>query len=114
VVLSELYVAFQRVLQLLLLLFRSTEFKELEITGHRIRGRAAQHRARPHVELGAVQWARHRRAVERAFRQWTLPVCAQRLGRAETSLHVEHRALTDQQHRSRRHFADTEFVLPER
>jgi len=37
VVLSELYVAFQRVLQLLLLLFRSTEFKELEITGHRNR-----------------------------------------------------------------------------
>jgi putative transposase len=31
VVLSALYVAFQRVLQLILLLFRSTDFKELEI-----------------------------------------------------------------------------------
>lgn len=30
-ILSVLYVSFQRVLQLLLLLFRSTEFKELEM-----------------------------------------------------------------------------------
>jgi hypothetical protein len=31
VVLSILYIAFQRVLQLVFLLFRSTEFRELEI-----------------------------------------------------------------------------------
>jgi hypothetical protein len=38
VILSILYVAFQRVLQLLFVLFRSTEFKELEIVvlGHEL------------------------------------------------------------------------------
>src|SRR6185503_47368 len=42
----------------------------------RILGRTPQYRSRPHVELSSVQWARHRRAVERALRQWSLPVRA--------------------------------------
>src|SRR5262245_11917185 len=97
---------------------RNLDAPNFTIDGHavgleRILGRAPQHRARPHVELGAVQGARHRRAVERAFRQWTLPVRTHRLRGAETSLDVEDRAIPDQQHRSRRYFADTEFVLLE-
>src|SRR5262249_30884594 len=51
--------------------------------------------------------------VERALRQWTLPVRTQRLGGAETSLDIKYGAIAHQQDRSRRHLTDTEFVLLE-
>src|SRR5262249_58794196 len=43
-----------------------------------------------------------------------LPVRTHRLGGAETSLDVEDGRIAHQQNRSRRHFADAEFVLLER
>src|SRR5262249_48298547 len=59
--------------------------------------RAAQHGSGPDVELRAVQRARHRRAVERAFAQWTLSVSAPGLRRTEPSFDVEHRHIAQQQ-----------------
>src|SRR5262245_59556826 len=56
--------------------------------------RATQHGAGPHVELRAVQRARHRRAVDGAFTQRTLSVRAHGLRRTETSFDVEHRHIT--------------------
>ena len=41
-------------------------------------------------------------------------MCAPGLCSAEASVDVEHRAITYQQDRARRHFADTKFVLFER
>src|SRR5262245_58850951 len=77
-------------------------------------GRPAQHGSRPHIELRAVQRARHCGAIERALTQWRLLVRTTGLRRTETSFDAEHRHITQQQHRPRRHFADAECVLPKR
>jgi hypothetical protein len=76
--------------------------------------RPTQHGPRPHVELRAVQRACHRRAVDRAFTQRTLPVRALGLRRARPSFDVEHRHIAHQQDRSRWHFVGSELVLLDR
>src|SRR5262245_53749394 len=48
---------------------RNLDAPDFTVDGHavgleRFLRRAPQHRSRPHIELGAVQWACHRRVVE--------------------------------------------------
>src|SRR6185295_15826071 len=81
------------------------------VSFERILGWAAQHLARAYVELRAVKRTRHRRSVEFAFAQWTLPVRALILGGAESSGDVEDHRIAHQQGRSSRHFTHPEFIF---
>ena len=57
----------------------------------------AQHLTRAYVELRAVKRTRHRRSVEFAFAQWTLPVRAFGLRRTKGPTDVKDSRLADQQ-----------------
>src|SRR5262249_47079338 len=63
----------------------------------RVLCRALHHGARAHIELRAVPRARHRRALECALAQWTLPVGTLRLRGAQTLFDAEHRHVAHQQ-----------------
>lgn len=54
---------------------------------------------------------RHRWSVECAFAQWTSPMSALGLRGIETARDVKDCYAADQQRRTRRHFADEEFVV---
>src|SRR5580765_4388919 len=69
----------------------------------RICRRAAQHLAAANVELRAVNRTRHRRSVEFAFTQRTLPVSTLTLSGVEISGDVEYGYIADLQGRARRH-----------
>src|SRR5262245_8049139 len=76
--------------------------------------RTMHHGSGPHVELRPVQRAYHRRFVEHPVTQRTVSVSTFGLGGAEPSVDVEHGRAAQQQDRSRRHIADSKFVLLER
>lgn len=73
--------------------------------------RSAQDRPRGHIELGAVVRAGHRPTLELSLAQWSLPVRAPGLRRAEDTVDVEHGGVTDEQRRTRWYVTRAEFVV---